>query len=1300
MTPSASQSALVLELAEEFLRRYRQGERPSLKEYIDPHAELAEEIRAVFPAMAMMENIALADESLAGPPVPAPAVPVLQQLGDYRIIREVGRGGMGIVYEAEQVSLGRHVALKVLPHKALMDERRKQRFEREAKAAAKLHHTNIVPVFGVGEHDGVPYYVMQFIQGLGLNTVIEELQRQQKPGPEAPAGEQPPTCLDVQAANAARSLLSGQVTMEDFTPGQRSRPDSHAGPMPLLLPSSSESSKKARKLTYWHSVATIGAQVASALEYAHQQGILHRDIKPSNLLLDTHGTVWIADFGLAKIDDQENLTQTGDLLGTLRYMPPEAFEGHADPRSDVYALGLTLYEMLALERAFGAKDRNQLIKQVTTTEPERLERVTPAMPRDLATIVHKAIDRDPGHRYGSAAALAADLQRFVNDEPIQARRISLLERASRWCRRNPLVATLLAAVVLVTAAGFAATLRQTQVAVDHADAAEKYAETVVQQSAVVQKQRDEIGRQRDKIQDAFGKLSAMQGELKATLYDADMNLIAPAWEAGNVSRMRDLLAVHVPGPGEPELRGFEWYFWQKRSHGELRALKIAPALTDTATFSRDGTRLVDAVVLADKEDQTWIKVWDTATGREVCCRSLGGRLQLPNLGKMPPRLLAFNRDGTRLAVVLSKNGSRRLKVLDLRGGQDLLDVDIGSSPLLSTSGLALSPAGDRVAVSIGQDMAGKEGNGFRVMACQFESGKATREVILSFCALIAAFSDDGGRLAAFGPVRRKGVYPLAVFDTKTGATVASFSTRITSSDALAFRADGKVLAISGSAMEINFFGEAEVQLLDVDGGKELRALKLPALRGLQAILDPSGARMATLGFSLAPDPNVDMWDLATGEKRRALRGHVAKVVALAFSSDGQQLWTADRSGTVMSWDAMACDDPFQGQFAGTVGAKMVVDREATRLAFTPERVTGTNPDAGVIRVLDFSGCNLARLRGHTQPIQHFSFSPDGEWIASVGRAIRQSKTELSQTELLVWKVSTGKIRFSHQVPPFPGTSASALPVDCAFSPDGKRLAMMQPHGDPAQARSVVKVWDAATGREVLTTAEAPGAVTHVLYSPDGKRLVGSGPEAGLTAWNALTGEIQWREAGAPKTRLQARFSSDGKRLLVWKLLSDGRSGRAVVEVMLRDAGGGNAVVLFAADQPSRSNLSVAFSPDGKYLATALNDLASEEQANHNTVKIWDADTGKERLTLRGSRGFVWDLAFTADSRRLITLAGSNYEAEVTLWNLATAQEVLKLAGVPGRVTLSSDGRRLALWGNPVGKGPPAMLFDASPMPAQ
>ena len=169
-------------------------------------------------------------------------------------------------------------------------------------------------------------------------------------------------------------------------------------------------------------------QVAEAMEYAHKQGIHHRDIKPSNLLLDSQGTVWVTDFGLAKADDQQNLTHTGDILGTLRYMPPEAFEGKTDARSDVYSLGLTLYEMLAFRAAFDEKERNRLIKQVTDAEPDRLGKLNRQMPRDLQTIVHKAIDKDPAQRYASAGELAEDLQRFIDDEPIRARRVSAAER--------------------------------------------------------------------------------------------------------------------------------------------------------------------------------------------------------------------------------------------------------------------------------------------------------------------------------------------------------------------------------------------------------------------------------------------------------------------------------------------------------------------------------------------------------------------------------------------------------------------------------------------------------------------------------------------------------------------------------------------------------------------------------------------------------------------------------------------------------------------------------------------------------
>ena len=483
MSTSNEQSALVLELAEEFLNLYRNGHRPSLQQYIDRHPDLAAEIREVFPAMALMEQVAIQDGTFSSrpnssPPPSEPASPTL--IGDYRIIREVGRGGMGIVYEAEQVSLGRHVALKILPKHAMADSRQKRRFEREAKAAARLHHTNIVPIFGVGDHDGLPYYVMQFIQGLGLDQVLEELRRLRLNEPDTSTDPTKSIVREVSAANVARSLATGvfQPPEPDSggsgkQSGSRTEPKSdsnihdHSSATLSLTATTAKlpghQSAKGKKPTYWQSVAHIGVQVARALDHAHKQGILHRDIKPSNLLLDLRGTVWVTDFGLAKADDQQNLTHTGDILGTLRYMPPEAFDGRTDARGDLYSLGITLFEMLAMRPAFSERDRNKLIKSVTTDDVPRLDRLNPEVPRDLVTIVHKAVDRDPGRRYASAADLAADLQRFLDDEPIQARRISAGERIGRWCRRNPAMATLTTAVlVLLLAVALVSTISSLQ----------------------------------------------------------------------------------------------------------------------------------------------------------------------------------------------------------------------------------------------------------------------------------------------------------------------------------------------------------------------------------------------------------------------------------------------------------------------------------------------------------------------------------------------------------------------------------------------------------------------------------------------------------------------------------------------------------------------------------------------------------------------------------------------------------------------------------------------------------------------
>jgi serine/threonine protein kinase/WD40 repeat protein len=373
----------------------------------------------------------------------------LARVGDYRVLREIGRGGMGVVYEAEQVSLGRRVALKVLPRTVASDPTSLLRFRREARAAAALHHTNIVPVFEVGQDGEVVFYAMQYIEGRGLDVVIEELRRDRDGPRESIAPPQPrpgPGSEDETIAHDGASPATASIV----------------GPEPVrssssaIVPSGgaplSHGDSSGRGLAFFRRAARIALQAAQGLAYAHARGILHRDIKPSNLLLDTAGIVWITDFGLAKAAD-DGLTQSGDILGTARYMAPERFRGEGNARADVYALGLTLYELLTLRPAFDSADRLRLIDQIKNATPPRPRALDPHVPRDLETVVLKAIDRDQNGRYATADALAEDLRRFLDDEPILARRTSVSERAWRWCRRRPGLVMSAAATLVVLAVG-------------------------------------------------------------------------------------------------------------------------------------------------------------------------------------------------------------------------------------------------------------------------------------------------------------------------------------------------------------------------------------------------------------------------------------------------------------------------------------------------------------------------------------------------------------------------------------------------------------------------------------------------------------------------------------------------------------------------------------------------------------------------------------------------------------------------------------------------------------------------------
>jgi serine/threonine protein kinase/tetratricopeptide (TPR) repeat protein len=333
-----------------------------------------------------------------------------QHLGDYRLIREVGRGGMGIVYEAEQVSLARRVALKVLPFVAALDPRQLRRFQNEARVAVVLHHPHIVPVYATGCERGVYYYAMQFVDGPSLAAVIRS--RRQRTG----LADDADNCERHDAKVQANVTQHAESTPADDAP-----------------------SDARETVTVVREAARLGAEAAEALEAAHQAGIIHRDIKPANLLLDSTGCLWVADFGLARFGTEGGLTRTGHVLGTLRYMSPEQALGRPgllDHRTDIYSLGATLYELLTLRAAFSGGDREQLLRQIDRCEPPRLRAVDATIPAALELIVRKAMAKHPADRYGSALELAADLRRFLDGSPVRARPAHWIARSRRWIARH------------------------------------------------------------------------------------------------------------------------------------------------------------------------------------------------------------------------------------------------------------------------------------------------------------------------------------------------------------------------------------------------------------------------------------------------------------------------------------------------------------------------------------------------------------------------------------------------------------------------------------------------------------------------------------------------------------------------------------------------------------------------------------------------------------------------------------------------------------------------------------------------
>jgi serine/threonine protein kinase/tetratricopeptide (TPR) repeat protein len=450
------------QIAEEFSEEIRRGLKPTIADYLKRYPDPSGQLRNLLASVAMIEG--LKSESSKAVAKTAPELMKLSQLDDYSIVREIGRGGMGVVFEAIHQSLGRRVAVKVLARDCVGDTKNLVRFRREARAAARLRHSNIVPVFGVGQDGEHHYYVMDYIDGMSLRGWLESI--------AAVRSVEEPT------RDNALSSTAGKLSL----PPAEDRHDAADAPADeLSVPNRTDTPE------YYRWAARLVMSVCDALQYAHTQGVLHRDIKPANLLIDRHAVVWVADFGLAKLIEQPAMTMTGDIVGTPQYMAPESFEGHFDVRSEIYCVGLTLHELLTQRPAIRGKNAVDVIRKASAGVSASPRKENQHVPRDLETIVLKALARDPRSRYVTAGDLRDDLRRFLTDRPIQARRTGPLERAIRWSRREPAIATLtfatfilLFALAVVSVIGYL----QTKDALDGAQVAQQSAETSLEQRTV------------------------------------------------------------------------------------------------------------------------------------------------------------------------------------------------------------------------------------------------------------------------------------------------------------------------------------------------------------------------------------------------------------------------------------------------------------------------------------------------------------------------------------------------------------------------------------------------------------------------------------------------------------------------------------------------------------------------------------------------------------------------------------------------------------------------------------------------